>query len=66
MKTLFSHQKEDEGEKTASNNLLPSVSKDEHIAAVLNSKEGKTSPLKPFTEGGLINQSCGNGWKNGR
>jgi DNA topoisomerase III len=54
-KELFSHQKEDEGEKTASNNVLPSVSKDEHVAAVLNSKEGKTSPPKPFTEGGLIN-----------
>ncbi|MCI2256442.1 hypothetical protein L2D08_19045 [Domibacillus sp. PGB-M46] len=26
-KELFSHQKEDDGERTASNNVLPSVSK---------------------------------------
>jgi DNA topoisomerase III len=34
---------------------LPSVSKDEKVVAVLNSKVGCTSPPKKFTEDGLIN-----------
>jgi DNA topoisomerase-3 len=54
-KSLFSHQKDDEDDKTENNKVLPIVSKNEKVLSVLKSKEGHTTPPKPFTEGGLIN-----------
>jgi DNA topoisomerase-3 len=54
-KALFSHQKDDEDDKTENNKVLPIVSKNEKVLSVLKGKEGRTTPPKPFTEGGLIN-----------
>lgn len=54
-KTLFSHQKDDEDEKTEGEKVLPNVLKDEKVLSVLQSKEGRTTAPKPYTEGGLIN-----------
>ncbi len=53
-KSLFSQQKDDEGEKTEGDKVLPSVSKDEKVLSVLQSREGRKTPPKPYTEGDLI------------
>lgn len=54
-KTLFAHQamKEDENTKDQ-DDVLPSVSKGETVKSILQSKEGRTTPPKPYTEGDLI------------
>lgn len=54
-KSLFAHQKEEEDTKKENNKTLPSVSKNESVLSVLQSKEGRTTPPTQFTEGGLIN-----------
>lgn len=54
-KSLFSNENNEEDEKTDSNKVLPSVSKEDLVSTILEIKEGVTTPPKPFTEGGLIN-----------
>lgn len=53
-KVLFSHQNTVDDEKLEPEKVLPSVSKDEKVQSILNSKEGRTTPPKPYTEGDLI------------
>lgn len=61
-KTLFIHQK-NEAEDTSKNEekTLPSVSESQEVTSVLLSKEGKTTPPKPYTQGDLIDimKTCG-------
>lgn len=54
-KSLFSHHNDEEDVQKEDNKVLPSVSKNENVLSVLKSKEGRTPPPTPFTEGGLIN-----------
>lgn len=54
-KSLFVAEKKQEEEKTAVENVLPSVSTDEKVSALISILEGHTTPPKPFTEGALIN-----------
>lgn len=54
-KSLFSNEKNEDNEKTSSNNTLPSVSINDSVLSVLEVEKGHTTPPKPFTEGGLIN-----------
>lgn len=53
--------KEEKEENNDENQRLPNVIKDMRCIAKVNSKEGKTSPPKRYTEGQLINmmKSCG-------
>lgn len=53
-KSLFVHSDDEEHVKNDSNKVLPSVSKDEGVLSILQSKEGHTTPLKHYTEGDLI------------
>lgn len=54
-KMLFSNEKNEGDEKTASEKALPSLSEKDLIVGILKTIEGHTSPPKPFSEGGLIN-----------
>lgn len=54
-KMLFSNEKNEGDEKTASEKALPSLSEKDSIVGILKTIEGHTSPPKPFSEGGLIN-----------
>ena len=54
-KNLFSNEKNEGDEKTASQKVLPSVSEKDLIVAMLGTLEGHTTAPKPFTEGSLIN-----------
>lgn len=53
-KLLFTQTNDVEEDKTEGNKVLPSVSKDEKVMSILQSKEGRTTPPKPYTEGDLI------------
>lgn len=53
-KSLFIQTDDVEDDKTEGDKVLPSVSKDEKVLSVLQSKEGRTTPPKPYTEGDLI------------
>lgn len=52
-KELFSQEKDDTPSKD-DEKPLPSVSEAQGVIGLLNSKEGKTTPPKPYSEGGLI------------
>ena len=54
-KIFFATEKKQQEEKTAVENVLPSVSTDEKVSALISILEGHTTPPKPFTEGALIN-----------
>lgn len=55
-KELFSQVKDDdEDSQEDENKMLPSVLESQQVSSVLYSKEGKTTPPKPYSEGGLIN-----------
>lgn len=55
-KALFSKEEQETKENDSDKNKsLPDVNKDDMVSAALEIKEGKTTPPKPFTEGGLIN-----------
>ena len=54
-KSLFLNEDDEDDKKTGTGKVLPSVSEKDLVLAVMEVKEGHTSPPKPFTEGGLIN-----------
>lgn len=53
-KALFVQSDDEEHVENGSNKVLPSVSKDERVLSILQSKEGHTTPPKPYTEGDLV------------
>lgn len=61
-KALFKEQPDDEREVTTENKL-PFVSQGENIAALIDSKEGVTTPPKAFSEGQLIKAMKTAGYK---
>ncbi|MEY2373349.1 type IA DNA topoisomerase [Lysinibacillus capsici] len=53
-KSLFMQSSNDENNKIEADKILPSVSKDEKVLSVRQSKEGRTTAPKPYTEGDLV------------
>lgn len=53
-KSLFMQSSNDENNKIEADKVLPSVSKNEKVLSVLQSKEGRTTAPKPYTEGDLV------------
>lgn len=53
-KSLFMQSSNNENNKIEADKVLPSVSKNEKVLSVLQSKEGRTTAPKPYTEGDLV------------
>lgn len=71
-KLLFSNEgtpasDSDESTLSEASTILPSVEKDEKVLSVLNNKEGRTVPPKPYSEGQLITmmKTAGKSLENG-
>lgn len=60
-KSLFMQSSNDENNKIEADKVLPSVSKNEKVLSILQSKEGRTTAPKPYTEGDLVKvmKNCG-------
>ena len=60
-KELYETDKVDEEEKEQQESLLPVVTQGEFVQGLLKTKEGVTTPPKPYTEGQLITmmKTCG-------
>ncbi|WP_225340977.1 type IA DNA topoisomerase [Lysinibacillus capsici] len=53
-KSLFMQSSNDENNKIEADKVLPRVSKNGKVISVLQSKEGRTTAPKPYTEGDLV------------